>query len=60
VCQQCKSLHATTYTPDDGPCETETSVVVEGGHEILVGVVKPGTTQKAALKTVLVYISSDV
>jgi hypothetical protein len=41
----------TVYTPDDGPCEAETChVVVEGGYEI--GVVKPGTAQKATLKAV--------
>jgi hypothetical protein len=49
--QKCNSLHVTAYTPDDGPCETETChVVVEEGHE--TEGVKPGT----ALKTVLVYI----
>jgi hypothetical protein len=53
VCQQCNSLHATTYTPDDGLCETEACrVVVEEGSEI--GVVKPGTAQKVAPKTVFV------
>jgi hypothetical protein len=42
-------IHATTYTPDDGPCETKTChVVVEEGHEI--GVVEPGTAQRDALK----------
>jgi hypothetical protein len=50
VCQQCNSLFATAYTPDDGPCQTETCrVVVDEGHEI--GVVKPGTARKAALRT---------
>jgi hypothetical protein len=49
VYQQCNSLHATTYTPDDGPCETDTCrVVVEERHELL-GVVKLGTTRRAAL-----------
>jgi hypothetical protein len=49
------SVRATVHTPDDGPCETETCrVVVEEGHEI--GVVKPGTAQKAARKIVFVYI----
>jgi hypothetical protein len=55
VCQHCNSLCATAYTLDDGPCETETChVVVEEGLEI--GVVKPGIAQKAALKTVFVYV----
>jgi hypothetical protein len=55
VCQQCKSLRATAYAPDDGACETETCrVEVEQGHEI--GVVKSGTAPEAALKTVFVYI----
>jgi hypothetical protein len=49
----------TTYTPDDGPCETETCrVVMEEGHEI--GVVKPGTAQKAALKTVCVHMYQKI
>jgi hypothetical protein len=56
VRQQCKSLRATSCTPDDVPCETETCrVAVVEGHEI--GAVKPGTAQKAALKAVA-YISS--
>jgi hypothetical protein len=55
VCQQCNSLRSTTYTTDDDPCETETCrVVVEEGHEI--GVVKPGTAWKSALKTVFLYV----
>jgi hypothetical protein len=51
VCQQCNSLRATAHNPDDG------HVVVEEGHEM--GVAKPGTAQKAALKTVFVYIQDD-
>jgi hypothetical protein len=44
-------LHAKTCTPD----ESETClVVVEEGH--VIGVVKPGTAWKAALRTVFVYI----
>jgi hypothetical protein len=55
VCQQCNSLRAITYTPDDGLCENETCLVaVEEGHEI--GVVKLGTAQKTALETAFVYI----
>jgi hypothetical protein len=51
----CNSLHATAYTPDDSCCETEIChVVVEEGHKIGVG--KPGNAEKAALKTVFVYI----
>jgi hypothetical protein len=42
------------YISDDGTCKTETCCAVVDGHEI--GVVKLGTTQKAALKTVIVYI----
>jgi hypothetical protein len=44
MCQQCNSLRATTYAPDDGPCETETCIVTEEGHEM--GVVKLGTAEK--------------
>jgi hypothetical protein len=53
---QCaNSLRATAYTPGNTPCETKTwRVVVEEGHEI--GVVKPGTAQEAALKTVFMYL----
>jgi hypothetical protein len=40
--------------PDDGPCETETCLVVVEGHGI--GVVKPGTAQEVARKTVFVRI----
>jgi hypothetical protein len=54
VCQQKNSLRATTYTHDDGPCETETCRVVVEGHEIEV--VEPGTARRAALKTLFVYI----
>jgi hypothetical protein len=43
------------HAPGDSHCETDTChVEVEEGHKI--GVVKPGTAQKAALKTVFVYI----
>jgi hypothetical protein len=59
VCQKHNS--ARIYTPDDGPCETETCcvvVAVEVGHGI--GVVKPETTKKAALETVFVYIDIPV
>jgi hypothetical protein len=58
VCQLCNSLHVTVYTPDDGPCETETCHIVAEGREI--GVVKPGAAQKAALKTVFVYIYQKI
>jgi hypothetical protein len=58
VCQQRNTLRATTQTPDNGPSETKTSLVVEEGHEI--GVVKPGTAQKAALKTVCVHTKYEV
>jgi hypothetical protein len=53
VCQQCNSLRAIAYTPEDGPCETETcSAVVQEAHE--VGVVESGTAQIAALKAVFI------
>jgi hypothetical protein len=41
------------YTPDDGPCETETCRVVKEGHG--VDAVEPGISHKSALKTVFVY-----
>jgi hypothetical protein len=44
----------TTYTPDDGLCETDSYSVVVEGYEI--GVFKPGTAQKAVQKTVFVYL----
>jgi hypothetical protein len=45
----------TVCTPNDGPYATETcSAVVEQVHEI--GMVEPGTVQKAVLKTGFVYI----
>jgi hypothetical protein len=53
LCQQCNNLHATTYTPDSGPFETKTCQIVVEEHEI--GVIKPGTKQKAVLKTVFGY-----
>jgi hypothetical protein len=55
VCEQWNSLCVTAYTPDDGPCETETCRAVVGGYEI--GVVKPEAAQKPDLKTVFVYVA---
>jgi hypothetical protein len=52
VCQQRNSLRVTTYTPEDGPCETETCRVVNG---LEVGAAEPGTIQRSALKTVFVF-----
>jgi hypothetical protein len=55
LCQQCYSLRATTRTPGNSPCETETChVEVEEDNEIEM--IKPGTAQKAALKTALAYV----
>jgi hypothetical protein len=59
VCQQCNSLRATTYTPDDGPCETEACrVIMEERHEM--GVVKPRSAWRTALKTVFVYVYQEM
>jgi hypothetical protein len=57
VCQQCNSLRATTYTPDDGPGATETCRVILEGHEI--GVFKPGSARKVLLKPVVVYVYQE-
>jgi hypothetical protein len=43
------------YISDTGPCKIRTCHAAVEGHE--VAVVKLGTTQKAALKNVIVYIS---